>query len=95
MSVLFVVALFGLMIFVIARAAKSNKTPGNGTLVPSEDIVEGSSLPGGKKTHTSPPVDDAVRVYLYESERQCWCCPNCQCENDDSRSSCCVCNHKK
>ena len=95
MSGLFGLAIFGLVIFVIVKVTRRRKKPDTGTLVVSGDISAGASLSGGKSAYTSPPVDDAVRIYLHETQLRRWCCPNCQCENDDSRSSCCVCNYKK
>lgn len=47
---------------------------------------------GGKSTHKNHSVE---RIYVCAFPSNIWICPDCECENDFSRRSCCVCNKQR
>ncbi len=90
MGGLFVIVIIWLLILLAIKAAKSEDKPAGGTLVNPKEPEKVPEEP--KKTEILPEV---VRVYVHEPENRGWCCPNCQCENNYSRTNCCVCDYER
>lgn len=71
-----------------ASAKKKRPPVDGGPKKPNPPVDEGPKKP-------NPPMKEAVQVYFHEPEIRGWCCPNCECENNYSRTNCCVCNYQR
>lgn len=92
MGALFLLILIVCVVVVIAKAG-SKKTQPEGTLVlPKNEASKVVTPAWNQKTE---PKEEAVRIYLHEPEIRGWRCPNCECENENASSSCCVCNYTR
>ena len=92
MSGWIILLVIGFVIFLMVKPRKNRKEVSGGRL----EVPENMNPDNGTSRKKSPvPVQEAVLVYCRQSGDRGWSCPNCQCENDHSRASCCVCNYER
>lgn len=92
MSGWMILLVIGFVIFLMVKPRKNRKEVSGGRLEIPEDM---KGDPGKPREQGAVPVQEAVLVYHYEAGDRGWSCPNCQCENDYSRTNCCVCNYER
>lgn len=92
MPVVLILALVVVVAVVIMKSRNKPAAPTPPVMPPENPKLHIPETNSPKKTIKR---DDAVRVYLFEESVRGWCCPNCQCENDNRRTNCCVCNYKR